>query len=74
MIEVWEEQSPNKVGAIHHIAFDTSDIEGAFHWIKEMGFEMIDEKIMTLSFWERGIRYFNFYGPNKEIIEICQKD
>ncbi|HHA5475028.1 TPA: VOC family protein, partial [Enterococcus faecium] len=23
-------------------------------------------------FWENGIRYFNFYGPNHEIIEISQ--
>ncbi|HAP8695826.1 TPA: VOC family protein, partial [Enterococcus faecium] len=22
--------------------------------------------------WENGIRYFNFYGPNHEIIEISQ--
>ena len=72
VIEIWEAKSAGEVGAIHHIALDTDDIAGAYEWIKTLDFEMIDSSIQNLPFWEKGIQYFNFYGPNREIFEVCQ--
>ncbi|AXX65079.1 VOC family protein [Bombilactobacillus bombi] len=74
ILEIWESlETNNHAGAINHIALDTSDIESVFEWIKSLGLQLIDKNIKSLPFWDNGIRYFNFYGPNKEIIEICQK-
>lgn len=74
VLEVYEEQATNEAGAINHIAIETDDVEEAFNFVKSAGFELIDKQIMSLPFWEHGIQYFNFYGPNHEILEVCQKN
>lgn len=62
------------MGAINHLALATDDIAAVFNEIKALpGIEMIDSQIQFLPFWDHGIKYFNFYGPNREIIEICQR-
>ena len=33
---------------------------------------MIDDHVMSLPFWEKGIRYFNIEGPNHEVLEFCE--
>ncbi|BDR58067.1 VOC family protein [Xylocopilactobacillus apicola] len=73
ILEVWEAETAPTAGAINHFALDTNDIEAAFSFVKGLNLELIDPEIQQLPFWEHGIRYFNFYGPNHEIIEICQK-
>ncbi len=73
VLEIWEESPSYQKGAIHHFAIDTDKIEEAFNFIKTIHVDLIDNEIRELPFWEKGIRYFNFYGPNREIIEICQK-
>ncbi|WHA09262.1 VOC family protein [Enterococcus montenegrensis] len=72
VIEVWEDKAQKKRGAIDHIALDTKDIATAFTEIQALGYPLIDNEIMLLPFWEKGISYFNFIGPNGEIIEISQ--
>lgn len=74
VLEIWEAEPKGHPGAIDHFALDTNNIESVFTKVKGLGVEFIDKKIQELPFWENGIRYFNFYGPNKEIIEICQKN
>ena len=59
---------------INHYAIDTDEIDEAFEKIKNAGFKLIDQQVMHLPFWEHGISYFNFYGPNNETIEICQRN
>lgn len=59
-------------GAIDHIALDSTDIEASYAACKELGLTFYEE-ITPLPFWENGIRYFSIIGPNKEIIEVCQK-
>jgi len=72
IIEIWEDKTTECRGAIDHLALDTDDIDEAFNSIQDLGYELLDKNIMELPFWEKGIRYFNFYGPNHEIIEISQ--
>lgn len=74
VLEIWEAEPKGHPGAIDHFALDTDNIESVFVSVKKMGVKFIDKKIQELPFWENGIQYFNFYGPNKEIIEICQKN
>lgn len=75
MLESWEspEEAPEKVGAINHIALDTKEIEAAYEQVKQLKVEFVEDGIQSLPYWENGIKYFNFYGPNKEIFEVCQK-
>ena len=73
-IETWEgEEAPMQAGAINHWAFDTPDIEAAWANAKELGLETREDEIASIpSFWDKGIRYFNVFGPNRETIEFCQ--
>ena len=40
---------------------------------KELGYEMLDDHIRFLPFWEYGIKFFTIAGPNREEIEFCEK-
>lgn len=62
-----------KSGAIDHIALNVTDIDAVFSKIKELGYEMLDDNIRFLPFWEYGVRFFTIIGPNKEKIEFCEK-
>ena len=75
MLESWEspQEAPEKVGAINHIALDTNDINRAFAEVQKLNVQFVENGIQSLPYWENGIKYFNFYGPNKEIFEVCQK-
>lgn len=74
VLEVWETGTNPINGAINHYAIDTDAIDQAFEQIKKLGFKLIDQKIMHLPFWDHGISYFNFHGPNNEVIEVCQRN
>ena len=75
MLESWEspQEAPGKVGAINHIALDTNNINRAFAGVQKLNVQFVENGIQSLPYWENGIKYFNFYGPNKEIFEVCQK-
>ena len=50
-------------------------VEDAVETLKaqELGLNFRDTEIQSIpTFWEKGIRYFNIYGPNGETIEFCQ--
>ena len=71
----WTNRSaaPMTTGAINHWALDAPDIEAAFENARALGLRLKDAEIQSIpTFWERGIRYFNVYGPNGETIEFCQ--
>lgn len=59
-------------GHIDHIAFDVSDIEQAFHTLKQGGFNVIEAAPVFLPFWKNGCRYFNITGPDGERLEFNQ--
>ena len=52
---------------------DTPDINAAYQNAKDLGLEIKEDSIQSIpTFWDKGIRYFNIYGPNRETIEFCQ--
>jgi len=72
-IETYENhKAVMKPGAIDHISIDTSNIEAAFESAKTGGFKLIDTEIKSLPFWEKGVKFFNIEGPNRETVEFCQ--
>ena len=73
MIETYESDDvAGKPGAIDHLALKARDIEAAFKAVKALGYEMVNDEIEFLPFWENGVRFFTFYGPNREKIEFSQ--
>ena len=76
-IETYQDKAAVRAwGAIQHIALDIKNADQAFPLVKEIcqkeGYKMIDDHVMSLPFWEKGIRYFNIKGPNEEVVEFCQ--
>ena len=73
-IETWEgDEAPLATGAINHWALDVPDIEAAWENAKELGLDVKESEIQSIpSFWDKGIRYFNVWGPNRETIEFCE--
>ena len=65
-------EATGKPGAIDHLALKARDIEAAFEAVKALGYDLVNEQIEFLPFWDRGVRYFTFYGPNREKIEFSQ--
>lgn len=59
-------------GRIDHIAFDVDDIEETYTTLKSAGFFIVEDKPAYLAFWEKGCKYFNILGPDKERLEFCQ--
>lgn len=61
-----------KDGHVDHLAFDVQDIDLAFTYIKNQGFNPIEEGPVFLPFWKNGCRYFNILGPDGERLEFNQ--
>lgn len=40
--------------------------------IKE-GHQAVEGQIMSLPFWENGVKFFTILGPDNEKIEFCEK-
>ncbi|WP_411676456.1 VOC family protein [Caproicibacter sp.] len=72
-IEAYECSSPkSNAGAVDHFALDTADIETVYQQLQKAGYRFESPGILSLPFWEKGIRYFIIIGPNQEKIEFCQ--
>jgi catechol 2,3-dioxygenase-like lactoylglutathione lyase family enzyme len=61
-----------KDGHIDHIAFDVPDINATFLWIKEAGWQPLENEPVFLPFWKNGCKYFNILGPDGERLEFNQ--
>lgn len=73
MIEIFQNiKTTMTSGAIDHFAMNVVNIDRLFDDLKEMDFQLLDQSIQDLPFWEKGIRYFRIKGPNAEIIEFCE--
>ncbi|MBW7476595.1 VOC family protein [Paenibacillus oenotherae] len=68
LIEGYNHSLPAE-GKVHHIAFTVDDVEAEFDRIKELGIPLRDTEITTLP---NGSRYFFFYGPDGEFLEMFQ--
>ena len=74
VIEAYENKSATMTsGAIDHIALDVKDIDSLFALVKSKDFQVLDEQVNGLPFWENGVKFFTLLGPNKEKIEFCEK-
>ncbi|WP_274649275.1 VOC family protein [Paenibacillus humicola] len=56
-------------GRTHHVAFTVDDVEAEFERIKGLNVPLRDTEITTLP---NGARYFFFYGPDGEFLEMFQ--
>ncbi|WP_308635910.1 VOC family protein [Paenibacillus silvisoli] len=56
-------------GRTHHVAFTVDDVEAEFKRIQDLGVPLKDTEITTLP---NGARYFFFYGPDGEYLEMFQ--
>lgn len=73
VVELYEKkETAGKPGAIEHVALDVTDIEKTFELVKDLGYEMLDQEIQKLPFWERGVKFFTIMGPNGEKVEFSQ--
>lgn len=57
-------------GKVHHIAFTVDDIESEFERIK--GLEQVELREHNITTLPDGARYFFFYGPDGELLELFQ--
>lgn len=74
VIETYQNHAATmQTGAIDHIALNVTHIDELFAWAKELGLELLDEQVNSLPFWEHGVRFFTFLGPNREKIEFCER-
>lgn len=68
-----EEVKKRTNGHIDHIALNVTDIEYMFKKLKNEGFQLIDDEIQTIPFFEKGVRFFTVLGPNNEKVEFNQR-
>ena len=74
VIETYENKSAvMQAGAVDHIALDVKNIDALFEVVKTKRFQLLDEQVNRLPFWEHGVRFFTILGPNKEKIEFCER-
>ena len=59
-------------GAIDHVALNVKDIEAAWRDVNAGDYEMLDEGINFLPFFENGVKFFTILGPNHEKVEFNQ--
>ena len=72
-LEIWTgDGAVHETGAINHISLNTSDADAAVKAAKAEGFNLKDDEVQHLDFWDKGIKFFNIEGPNSETIEFCE--
>ena len=71
-VETYYGETNPRTGAIDHLTIDVTDIEKVFEEVKAGGYTLIDPKIVTLPFFNKGCSYFMIEGPNKERVEFNQ--
>ena len=74
IIETYENmQAVMKPGAIDHISLDVKNIDELFELIKNKKFNILDQNVNGLPFWENGVKFFTIIGPNMEKVEFCER-
>ena len=73
MLEIWDNGGAvRQTGAINHISLNVEDADGAYRAAKADGFNVKEDEVQHLDYWQHGIKYFNIVGPNEETIEFCE--
>ncbi len=68
LIEGYRSDLPAE-GKVHHIAFTVDDLDADLDRIRRLDVKLRDEAITTLP---DGSRYFFFYGPDGELLELFE--
>ena len=66
-------ETEKRAGAIDHVALDVKNIDELYEEIRKEGHRIVEEKVMSLPFWENGVKFFTILGPDNEKIEFCEK-
>jgi catechol 2,3-dioxygenase-like lactoylglutathione lyase family enzyme len=73
VIETYQEGTElSQTGSINHIAIDVNDVEEVFKKLEEKNYDILDEEINFLPFWQNGVKFFTIKGPNNEQIEFSE--
>jgi catechol 2,3-dioxygenase-like lactoylglutathione lyase family enzyme len=72
VVETYKGEPAKRTGAIDHITFDVTDVEKVFALAKSNGYKLLDEEIVSLDFFDKGVRFFMIEGPNRERVEFNQ--
>jgi hypothetical protein len=72
VVETYNGETAAVTGAIDHVTIDVTDIKAVFEHAKAHGYKLIDEDIVSLDFFDNGVKYFMIEGPNRERIEFNQ--
>lgn len=67
-----EEIRRRRDGHVDHVAFEVTDVEDTFHYLKENGYKVLEAAPVYLPFWQNGCKYFNIEGPDGERLEFNQ--
>lgn len=59
-------------GAVDHFCLDVKHIDELYAKLKAAGYNMVDDHVNEIPFWENGAKYFFILGPNQERIEFCE--
>ena len=74
VIETYEAESLSKVnGAVDHIAIRVKDVESLYKEALAEGYEIASDGLECLPFLENGVKFFKFYGPNRELLELLER-
>lgn len=74
VIETYYVDKPAKAdGAIDHVALNVKDVEAAFSFCRKGGFDMLDQQVNFLPFFDKGVKFFTIRGINGEKVEFNQK-
>jgi catechol 2,3-dioxygenase-like lactoylglutathione lyase family enzyme len=64
VIETYENhQAAMKPGAIDQVALNVSDIDATYDKVRQLGYEALEKGIMSLPFFDHGVKYFTISGP-----------
>lgn len=73
LIELIPNDSPAMLnGAVDHFCLDVKQIDELYAKLKAAGYNMVDDHVNEIPFWENGAKYFFIIGPNQERIEFCE--
>lgn len=73
VLELYEESSEMRDGAINHFALNCLDIEAEYARVTALGCEVISSGIESMDIWSDGVKFFIISGPDRERIEFCQR-
>lgn len=73
VLELYQESSVKRDGAINHLALNCLDIDKEYEKIVKLGYKVLSNGVESMDIWDKGVRFFIISGPDRERIEFCQR-